>query len=397
MFGISSALTNIYSTLEQYAKNLQHEELKSFNDEYDTDDEFSDDYSSVNSDPRDDESEDEDGNENEEAEHTIHDFDLVQELGEGQYGTVYLAGFSKNCERSITKSVAIKCMNKREVLKDIDQLYFEKRCLEMDSPQLLSSVCSFHDLNRVYFALEYCAGGDLFDLISNHDNNFTLAECKSVTYETALGIKYLHERAFVHRDIKPENLLLTVDGHIKIGDFGMAKELNAEREFRTKTHCGSPYATAPEVLDRKHYSFEVDVWSFGILLYEIVERGMPFPNTGHEYEDVMHNEYDPMKTESDECATVVARCLARDAAQRPGISDVVNSSFYQDLELYDLESGVGENVGFQRLISARMPDMSKRLATGLQDASDRFEKAWCEDLFLGTFNYTNDRLIKDYK
>lgn len=151
MFGLSNALGNIYSTLEQYAKNLQHEELKPYTE---TDDEYSDDYSSVNDDEYDDnicpESEDE-----EETEHTIHDFDLVKELGEGQYGTVYLANFSKREPRSASNAVAIKCMNKREVLKDIDQLYFEKRCLEMDSPQLLSSVCSFHDLNRVYFALEY--------------------------------------------------------------------------------------------------------------------------------------------------------------------------------------------------------------------------------------------------
>lgn len=246
-------------------------------------------------------------------------------------------------------------------------------------------------------SLSNCPGGDLFDLISNHDNNFTLAECKAVTYETALGIEYLHERSFVHRDIKPENLLLSVDGHIKIGDFGMAKELQADTNYTTKTHCGSPYATAPEVLDRSPYSFEVDIWAFGILVYELVERGMPFPNTGHEYDDVMTNEYDPMTTESDACKQLVANCLSRTPTGRPNINEIVHSQFYQDLELFDLEQGVGENAGFKTLIAARRPDMNKRLVAGLQDAGDRFEKSWCEDLFLGTFNFTNERLIKDYK
>merc|ERR1712226_1714616 len=183
MFGLSQALNQVYYTFDQYVKNLQEsDELTKF---FDDDDEIVD--SVVDTDEYD--SDEENDNEYFEMDkHSIHDFDLVKELGEGQYGKVYLGKFRSFTQHNKNNNppLAIKALSKLQMLRDIDQLYAEKRCLELQNENLVRSICTFHDLNRIYsavvrnnlemsvlsmtvivnalnFALEYCQGGDLFE------------------------------------------------------------------------------------------------------------------------------------------------------------------------------------------------------------------------------------------
>lgn len=100
--------------------------------------------------------------------------------------------------------------------------------------------------------------------------------------EILLALEILHQNKIVYRDLKPENVVIDVAGHIKLIDFGFAKRLHSSSQpkhhYRTHTNCGTLGYTAPEVLMNLGASFEADIWSFGILLAELLSGSLPFEN-----------------------------------------------------------------------------------------------------------------------
>lgn len=96
--------------------------------------------------------------------------------------------------------------------------------------------------------------------------------------EILLALDTLHSRHIIYRDMKPDNVMLDYEGHIKLIDFGFAKKLCERNSFRTKTNCGTIGYTAPEILIglTQGYSFSIDIWSFGIMLAELLSGSLPF-------------------------------------------------------------------------------------------------------------------------
>eukprot|EP00795_Rhopilema_esculentum_P016341 gene16341-7731_t len=118
---------------------------------------------------------------------------------------------------------------------------------------------------------EYLPGGELFTFLRNKVK-FKPADAKFYAAETTLALEYLHEKDIVYRDLKPENILLDHEGHVKLTDFGFAKELTD----MTWTLCGTPEYIAPEVIQNKGHSFSVDWWALGILIFEMLAGIPPF-------------------------------------------------------------------------------------------------------------------------
>ena len=116
--------------------------------------------------------------------------------------------------------------------------------------------------NFFILILDYCPSGELFGLMKNH-RNMTEKEAKFYFLETILAIQYMHNKNIIYRDIKPENILLDQNGHIKIADFGLAKVLRA----KSNSYCGSLEYMAPEIVKGNEYSFEVDYYCLGSLLF----------------------------------------------------------------------------------------------------------------------------------
>lgn len=108
--------------------------------------------------------------------------------------------------------------------------------------------------------------------------------------EIALALEYLHEKDIAYRDLKPENILVDYYGHAKLADLGLAKKLSNSTNFRTCTVCGTPAYMSPEQMKKKSYGREVDIWAYGVLLFELLSGYNPFydENPKKLYENIIN-------------------------------------------------------------------------------------------------------------
>lgn len=123
--------------------------------------------------------------------------------------------------------------------------------------------------------MEYIEGEDLFDtmtkMISLSEEN-----TKFLVSQILCVLEHLHSSKIIYRDLKPENIMMCTDGYLKLVDMGTAKKLKIERRYRTNTIIGTPHYMAPEIITGKGYSFHVDLWSLGVIMYELLCGKLPF-------------------------------------------------------------------------------------------------------------------------
>ena len=130
---------------------------------------------------------------------------------------------------------------------------------------------SFKDSTHVYLTFEYVQGGEIFRLL-RRENLFPNDVALFYITEIVLALEYLHKQKIAYRDLKPENLLVAADGHMKITDFGFAKQIGD----RTFTLCGTPEYLAPEIIMSIGHNHGVDWWALGILIFEMLSGYPPF-------------------------------------------------------------------------------------------------------------------------
>ncbi|EGR30122.1 protein kinase domain protein [Ichthyophthirius multifiliis] len=170
----------------------------------------------------------------------------------------------------------------------------KKVLLENKSPFLVSLRYAFQSQNKLYLVMEYCSGGDLYFYLKKY-TRFSIQTAKFIGAEVLLGLYYLHhDMKIVYRDLKPENILLTSNGHIKISDFGLGKQLKNEDDL-TYTFIGTQEYIAPEMIlnqinQNEHgYTQKCDIWAFGIFLYELIHGRPPFIHPMRNCKNKYHN------------------------------------------------------------------------------------------------------------
>lgn len=205
------------------------------------------------------------------------DYELLQVIGRGKYSTVHKAKQISTGGFLAVKKVQIFDMDtdgRNEVIN-------EARLLQSlpEHPNIIKYMASFIENNELYLMLELAQAGDFSQIITDHRRNkqpFSEAEIWYYFVQICGAVRQMHICRVMHRDIKPANILLTAEGQVvKLGDLGLGKYFSS-KTVETFSMVGTPYYMSPEAIANTGYSFKSDVWSLGVVLYEIAALRTPF-------------------------------------------------------------------------------------------------------------------------
>lgn len=266
---------------------------------------------------------------------------MLRVLGKGSFGKVVLV--KKNSGKEEGCLFAMKILKKSHLLKrgQINRTRTERKVLSMvDHPFIMKLHFAFQTEDKLFLVLDYCAGGELFFHLTRH-RRFSESWTRFYAAELLLTLGHLHSKGIIYRDLKPENILLDSEGHIKLGDFGLAKA-NIKHPYKgAMSTCGTPEYMAPEVLQSLGHGFCVDYWGLGMLTYEMM-TGLPPWYTENREQLYRRLQSAPLQIPSffsPQVASFVISLLQRDPRRRLGVRGVktaVSHEFFRGLNFRDV-------------------------------------------------------------
>ncbi|KAL5723196.1 hypothetical protein ACHQM5_006620 [Ranunculus cassubicifolius] len=256
-------------------------------------------------------------------------YELLNELGKGSYGAVYKARDLKTSEL-----VAIKVISLSEGEEGYEEIRGEIEMLQQCShPNVVRYFGSYQGEEYLWIVMEYCGGGSVADLMNVTEEALEEHQIAYICREALKGLSYLHSIFKVHRDIKGGNILLTEQGEVKLGDFGVAAQLTRTMSKRN-TFIGTPHWMAPEVIQENRYDGKVDVWALGVSAIEMAE-GLPPRSTVHPMRVLfmISIEPAPMLEDKEKWSLVfhdfVAKCLTKEPRLRPTAPEMLKHKFME--------------------------------------------------------------------
>ena len=205
------------------------------------------------------------------------EYKIIEELGEGEISNVFKVFNKEKNEFFAIKVMSIK--NKKEKKESVNNILKEAKILSIfDNKNIVKYYNSKKENKKFYILMEYCDGQNLEEFIKEHKKNNENDENKFIKEEILLniikqlcsGVKEIHDKNIIHRDIKPSNIFINKENEIKIGDFGISKQLNSNKATTiTKKGAGTPNYIAPEIVRDGKYNKKADIFSLGCILYEL--------------------------------------------------------------------------------------------------------------------------------
>ncbi|KAM3138427.1 Serine/threonine-protein kinase plk1 [Paramecium bursaria] len=249
-------------------------------------------------------------------------------LGKGGFAKCYEATNLETKKILAAKIIAKSSLTKnRARQKLISEIKIHKSLQQVNIVQFEHV---FEDHENVYILLELCSNQTLNELIKRR-KRLTEIEVQCYVAQIVSALKYLHTTQVIHRDLKLGNLFLNKNMELKLGDFGLATKLEFDGE-KKRTICGTPNYIAPEVLDGKvGHSFEVDIWSLGVIIYAMLIGKPPFetPDVKTTYKKIRMNSYNfpehvPV---SDAAKNIITKILNLEPSKRPSLDEIMAHPF----------------------------------------------------------------------
>lgn len=248
------------------------------------------------------------------------EYELVRKLGSGQTSHVYLTRHPRLGEVSL--KLPRPELHMRPVLRRMFEnevqitLSINNTTERLRDEHVVRGFEGYPTSAKAFLTLEYCSGGTLDELLTSQ--KLDIDHASNLILDVAKGLEYTHNRQVLHRDVKPANIFLTSENRAKLGDYGTGMFMTE----RTSERVGTAYYMAPEIFEGKPPSVQSDVYSLGILAYEVLTGLRPF--TGDSYDELMlqhltsvpKNIRSRRSEVSSNLSNVVARAMSRDQLKR---------------------------------------------------------------------------------
>jgi eukaryotic-like serine/threonine-protein kinase len=290
---------------------------------------------------------------------TVSHYTIVAKIGGGGMGVVYRAEDTK-----LKRMVALKFLPSEFTLDPEAKQRFINEAQTASALQH-NNICTIHDIDttpdgEMFIVMDLYEGETLKTRISNR--RLSIPDCIDIAIQIAQGLQKAHEKGILHRDVKPANILVTTDGVAKIVDFGLAKLKGQSQLTKTGATPGTAAYMSPEQVMGEEVDQRADIWSLGVVLYEMVTGQPPFKSEFQEgvVYGIVHQDHPPMKTLNagvpDGLELVVKNALEKDPGARyQNISEMLE-------DLLRVKGGEGISGTHRRLRSAFATTRSKMAA-----------------------------------
>uniref|UniRef100_A0A1A8N978 non-specific serine/threonine protein kinase n=1 Tax=Nothobranchius pienaari TaxID=704102 RepID=A0A1A8N978_9TELE len=260
-------------------------------------------------------------------------WEIIGELGDGAFGKVFKA---QNKQTGILAAAKVIDTKTEEELEDyMVEIDILASC---DHENIVKLLDAFYFQSKLWILIEFCAGGAMDAVMLELERPLTEPQIRVVCKQTLQALVYLHENKIIHRDLKAGNILLTLDGHVKLADFGVSAR-NTKTLQRRDSFIGTPYWMAPEVIACDEnpdatYDFKSDLWSLGITAIEMAEGAPPLCDM-HPMRALFLIPRNPpprlkSKKWSKKFFSFIEGCLVKNYTQRPPTEQLLKHPFIRD-------------------------------------------------------------------
>ncbi|KAL4452973.1 hypothetical protein ABPG73_012917 [Tetrahymena malaccensis] len=258
----------------------------------------------------------------------MENYHILHQIGEGSFGKVF-----KGRRKNTGQILALKFISKRNKSeKDLANLRQEIEILRRLKHENIILLLDAFETPHEFCVVTEFAQGELFEILED-DRSLPESEVRKIAQQLILALDYLHSNRIIHRDMKPQNILISANGVVKLCDFGFARALSSNTQVLTSIK-GTPLYMAPELVKEQPYNHTVDLWSLGVILYELFVGQPPFyTNSIYKLIDLIIK--DPVKypdNMSQEFKDFLMGLLNKNPSERADWPNLLNHPFIQETE-----------------------------------------------------------------
>ncbi|OMJ92638.1 hypothetical protein SteCoe_4509 [Stentor coeruleus] len=316
----------------------------------------------------------------------------MRTIGKGSFGHAFLVKNNLTKKQYISKKIDITGMSPEDIKKVEQEVILMQR---FSHPHIVKYIESFTTEADIIIIMEYCAGGDLAQLVSYHKSistPFPEATLLEWLGQLSSALEHIHSLKIIHRDIKPSNVFMTSGGKLKLGDFGVSKILEHTNDVAV-TQIGTPLYMSPEVCNSMPYTNKSDIWALGCVLYEMAsfERAFTANSLVALAMQIIESEPIPIpKIYSAKLSKLIDKMLLKNPARRPTALELLGdtgfvpsydsknvSSFideFREEQEFSLISGLDYTLGFETSVSLKIGNASTSYAN--ETYEDDFESVF---------------------